>query len=295
MVVHRDKATVLAHPEVRALLAEADLRVIAGLNRSGWWLAIEKLEAGQTEWQHWVQEVAWGRTTVSVARDLSSIQPTGYKRSIVSFNALYERRDWLKCSLDTRAQPWLARCDGRYTGTGGGPAPAPTPVPAPPPPPPRPNWAAQPKIMKACGDGYDGSANESACLDVVSKFRYDPSAIIAGCDASMDGDDMELACLRAAGGASFDPSAALAGCDRSMDGDDKELACLRVVADARYHMAAAIAACDAAMDGDDNELLCITAVTRASADPAETIRACDEAMSGDESELDCVKRGLGLR
>ncbi|MBA3500499.1 MAG: hypothetical protein H0T65_09010, partial [Deltaproteobacteria bacterium] len=283
----------LAHVEVRGMLRDGDVRVFNGVNPSrASWIAVEKLERGTPAWQYWVQEVYWGKAKVFVA-DLKRLRLDAYDGGVLQFSALYQDRDWIKCSVDTRPRQWTSSCSGNYTGQ---PTPTPTPGPTPVPgPPPRPNWAAQPHVIKACGDVFDGQTNEMACLDQMRAFAYDPAGVIATCDNVMDGDTNELACVAAAATGHSDPSAALVACDNVMDGDANELTCLKSVLRARYAIAPAIEACDAAMDGDTNEQACINVVAAAANDPSATIRACDEAMSGDTAELDCVKRAVGVR
>ncbi len=167
------------------------------------------------------------------------------------------------------------------------------PPPGPPPPSPtQTSWGAHPRTIQACGDSFDGSANERACLEIMSRFHYDPVPVIASCDTTMDGDANELACVRVAAGAFSDPSAALARCDSAMDGDANEKACLELAITARFPAAKLIDACETAMDGDAGELACITAGVTAASDPSETINACEKAMDGDESELACIKQAL---
>ncbi|HEU0032780.1 MAG TPA: hypothetical protein VFQ53_19245 [Kofleriaceae bacterium] len=292
-VRYGDQTTVIANAEVRALISDGNDRAYAGINQNGWWLGVEQLQYGRPAWQHWVTDLSWGRSQVNIARDVRSIQLTGLRNSFLTFNAHYEGRDWIKCTIDMRANTWVSSCEGRYTGNGGAAPPPPNPTP---PPPPQPtNYAGVPAVIRQCGDTFEGPQNENACLDAVTAFRYDPTKIIAQCDATMEGDTNELACVRAAAAAAFDPSLALARCDNTMEGDANELACFQVVVRARYNIAAAIDACDAAMEGDTNELACITAATWANADPSATIKQCDDSMSGDEAELGCVKRALGVR
>jgi len=275
--------------EVHQVIRDGATRVVTGTNAQGWWLFVEKLDRGRPVWQHWITEASWGPSTISVARDLRSVQLTGYGRQVVSFNAHYEGRDWLKCTIDTRQRSWRTSCEGKYTGSGGA---------APPPPPPAPpekvNWAGKPEVIKACGDVFDGQANESACLDTVVAYRYNPLPAISTCDRSMDGDENELKCLRWGGSTPFDQSAALMSCDNAMDGDDNELKCFGAVINARYAMSPAIEACDRAMDGDENELRCIGYAVSAAKNPAATIAACDQSMDGDESELACIRRGIPI-
>lgn len=171
--------------------------------------------------------------------------------------------------------------------------PAPPGPPGPPPPPPPPtNWAADPRVIKACGDTFEGSTNERACMDAVADARFDPTSSVLSCDAAMEGDPNELACVRLAMTGPGDRTSALLRCDAAMEGDDSELACFRQVMRTAYSPSAMIDACDAAMEGDVNELACITAAAGALSDPTAAIRACDKSMSGDESQLDCVRRAV---
>jgi hypothetical protein len=130
----------------------------------------------------------------------------------------------------------------------------------PPPPPPGPNWAGEPRIIAACGDAFDGTTNEKACLDIVKKSANDPTGLIASCEALMDGDASELECLR-------------------------------VLIAVRFEHSAMVRTCDEIMDGDTNELECLRAGVAYSQDPTATMRACDSARSGDTEELGCIRDG----
>jgi hypothetical protein len=138
---------------------------------------------------------------------------------------------------------------------------APPPVTMDPPPvapPSTTNWAAEPRIIEACGAAFDGPANEKACVTAVKNSARDPMEAIAACEAMMDGDNNELECVR-------------------------------VAITLPFHSLQAIAACEAAMDGDANELECLRIATRLGKDPTQVIAACDSARSGDPDELDCLR------
>ena len=126
------------------------------------------------------------------------------------------------------------------------------------------NWAAQPSVIQACGDTFEGNTNELACLQAVASFRFDPTTTIQACDSAMEGDANELACVKAAGA----------------NGND---------------VAFEIPACEDAMEGDANELACITSVERSPADMRATIKACEDAMEGDANELACIAAATGGR
>ena len=153
------------------------------------------------------------------------------------------------------------------------------------------NWFADPGVMRACGDAFDGDQNELACQEAVAWAAFHPAQLVRACEQAMDGDQNELACVRLGVRARQDPSPALTPCEAEMDGDANELACFEVVAGARAPMQGAITACANAMDGDANELACIGVAAQARGDVASVITACEEAMSGDDAELECIRRG----
>tara|TARA_R110002096_G_scaffold44526_4_gene120028 strand:+ start:6164 stop:8404 length:2241 start_codon:yes stop_codon:yes gene_type:complete len=185
------------------------------------------------------------------------------------------------------------------------------------------NWSSDPGVIAACGNGFTGTANEQACLDLMTRVSYNPMAMMAACDAAMEGDSSELACIRMSVAARIDPTRSIescdvvmtgdpaelacvevvmaarlplerpmAACDDAMTGDQNELNCIKAIAGARYDTTSSIAACDMAMTGDDFELQCIQAISRARGDSTEVIQACDNSMTGDDSELACIKRAV---
>lgn len=154
------------------------------------------------------------------------------------------------------------------------------------------NWAGTPQVIEGCGNAFDGQANETECMNIVSNSLFDPTQIILNCESAMDGDDNELRCVRTAVQAAVDPSRTLAACEMAMDGDDAELACLAATTSTRFDASGLIKACEDTMDGDSGELDCIRAASVARWDPTATIVACEKGMSGDDAELACIKRGI---
>jgi hypothetical protein len=157
---------------------------------------------------------------------------------------------------------------------------------------PRPAWAAHPEVIKACGAGFDGDANESACLELAARAVIDPRPALAACDQLMDGDPNELLCLGIALSASVDRTAALRRCDAGYDGDDAELGCFRTVIHTAWDPSAAIDACDAAGNGDASEQACLAVAVRATVDPSAAIQTCHQAMSGDDALLSCMRHAI---
>lgn len=152
---------------------------------------------------------------------------------------------------------------------------------------------SNPATIEACGNAFEGQANEMECMRVVSAARYDMVPMIQACEQAMEGDDNELECVRAAVNAGFDARAGLVACEQAMEGDDTELACFRAVTQARFNPASMVKACEDAMEGDGAELECIRVASGARYDPTANIAACEKGMSGDDAELECVRRSVG--
>jgi hypothetical protein len=150
------------------------------------------------------------------------------------------------------------------------------------------NWSSDPSVIRECGRRFDGTANEQACMDLMTRVFYQPIAMIEACDSAMDGDRNELACIRLGVTAVVDPGSSIEACDRTMDGDTNELACIGLTVRSRRPLARPIAACDSAMDGDSNELQCIKTIAQSRYDTSDSISACDSAMDGDRNELLCI-------
>lgn len=152
---------------------------------------------------------------------------------------------------------------------------------------------ANPQVIEACGNAFEGQANEMECLRVVSAARFNMVPMIQACEQAMEGDDNELECVRIAANGRFDSSAGLAACEQAMEGDDAELACFRAVAAAHFNPASMVKACEDAMEGDAAELECIRVASSARYEPTPNILACEKGMSGDDAELECVRRSVG--
>lgn len=157
---------------------------------------------------------------------------------------------------------------------------------------PRPgNWHRQPAVMRACAEAFSGAADESACLEVVRHFGYEPTQTIGACAAAMDGGASELDCLRAAADGHGDGTALLAACERSFRDDVEQLSCFRHALRARYAAATAIGACRETFADEGHALGCIELIATARFDPTPALRSCDGS-AGADSVLACVRRAI---
>ncbi len=263
------------------------------------WLTIEKLDIGRRRGvatvlrsQERVSNIYisnWKRS-VSLATD-SDVFLKEWQRGQLRFLVHNSDGSTYNCLTSKRGQAqWQAECTSNANTTQPSvPQPIAPPI-ARPPQPIWQNWATDKNVIQACGRTFDGSANESACLDALVRVAYSPAAMISQCERSMDGDENELACVRFAAASLVDPSPIISSCDRAMEGDDNELACAKAAVRARYDITPGITACERAMDGDEFELACIRTIARAQKDMSATVKECERAMNGDESELACVRR-----
>ncbi|MFO0746402.1 MAG: hypothetical protein U1F43_12110 [Myxococcota bacterium] len=153
------------------------------------------------------------------------------------------------------------------------------------------NWAADPTVIQTCADAFYAAESETACLERVRAFRFDPTPVIRACDTHAYGDVGALACLANVAGSLVDPTDTIAACDAATYGQEFFLQCLGQAQAFRFGPAATIDACDHAMYGDAATVACIAATSRFSADATPTIAACDAAMYGDDAVLACIQRG----
>lgn len=115
-------------------------------------------------------------------------------------------------------------------GHGVEPPPSTSVEPPPVAPPAAVNWAAEPRIIEACGAAFDGATNEKACITTVKSSAQDPTPIISACENAMDGDQNELDCIRISLDIRKDPTQVIAACESARAGDQDELECLKTAA-----------------------------------------------------------------
>lgn len=139
-------------------------------------------------------------------------------------------------------------------------------------------------LMNVCQSSFDGSDNESKCLQT-SVSRGLDAQIIKACEAHFDGDDNELRCLDVATRADV-----ISSCEQAFDGDENELNCLSLARSPEV-----VQACEQAFDGDDNELECLRSSGRGHPETTvRVIRQCESQKDGDTEELKCIQMLLSL-
>lgn len=270
-------------------------RGIAGESLGTPFLAIERLERrgskrARVTLQRQLDSFSYGGGALTFrgqAQEIHSLEWSGRKLTF----AVETESERLQCHVKVRGKrAFRARCSPTQVGQGndGYYSDQPAPIVH------QTNWASVPSVIAACGDAFYGGSSQSACLDTVKAFRYNPAPVIAACDKAMYGSTSTLACVRKASRAWADPSQRLQACDAAVMGSSAVLKCFDHANKASYEPSRVIAQCDKSMIGTTNTLACIATAVRADRDVAATVRVCDESMMGSSAVLSCLQRGVSF-
>ena len=307
-----------AAPPRSSLLADSDVRELVSTTNEDGLLRGLVLEDGRDTWlvvEAWdldrrrrlprtptvqtrVDSVRFERGPERSLRGVEAFENLRWKRDRLVFDAII-RGERLSCRVQLEGRnAFTAMCadlDGHRPGDPGHPGHPSRPdrpdrPHGPPPVPVAVNHASRPEVIRACGDAFFSSGDESKCLDIVRDYAFDPVGYIAACDRHLFDDAATLRCLRIGHAAAIDPQPVLSACDRAMFSDNDALTCVTKAIEARWEPSAMVGACDSATFSDNSAIACIEAAVRAPADPTPAIAACDRASSGDEAVLACVRR-----